>query len=177
MADKSFVELLNDQVAHEFAAHQQYVANAVYYEAETLPRLAAFYYRQALEERNHAMMIIQYLLDAHHDVVVPPVAAPRNDFDDIVAPARLGLEQEKQVSAQINALSARAREEGDYQGEQFLQWFIKEQGEEVATATDLLTVIERARDNPLQAEEYLAREGFGEEAEDPTAPPAAGGSV
>jgi ferritin len=164
-------------VAYEFAAHQQYVAIAVHYDAETLPRLAGFYYRQALEERNHAMMIVQYLLDAGHEVQIPAVEGPRGDFDDIVAPAQLGLEQEKRVSEQINALAARAREEGDYQGEQFMQWFIKEQVEEVATASDLLKVVERARENPLLAEEYLAREPLGEEGEDPTAPAAAGGAL
>ena len=77
MSEKSFAELLNEQVAHEFAAHQQYVAIAVHYDAEALPRLASFYYRQALEERNHAMMIVQYLLDADALVTIPGVVAPK----------------------------------------------------------------------------------------------------
>ena len=177
MADQSFAALLNEQVANEFAAHQQYVAIAVYYDSETLPRLAGFYYRQALEERNHAMMIVQYLMDADHEVEIPAVEAPKCGFDDIVAPVELALAQEKRVSAQINALAARARDEGDYQGEQFMQWFIKEQVEEVATASDLLKVTERAKDNPLLAEEYLARETLGDEGGDPTAPGAAGGAL
>ena len=177
MSEKSFVEMLNEQVGNEFSAHQQYVAVAVYYDGETLPRLAHFYYRQALEERNHAMMIVQYLLDADHPVVVPAVEAPEVSFSDIVAPVELALAQEKRVTAQITALSAKAREEGDYQGEQFLQWFIKEQTEEVSTASDLLKVVQRAKDNPLLAEEYLAREQLGEEGDDPTAPEAAGGAL
>jgi ferritin len=177
MADETFAELLNEQVGHEFSAHQQYVAIAVHYDGETLPRLAGFYYRQALEERNHAMMIVQYLLDADHPVEIPGIEAPRTSFSDIVEPVELALEQEKRVSAQINALAARAREEGDYQGEQFMQWFIKEQVEEVSTASDLLKLAQRSRDNPLQAEEYLARESLGEEGGDPTAPEAAGGAV
>jgi bacterioferritin B len=173
----SFAQGLNEQVAHEFAAHQQYIAIAIHYDRETLPRLAAFYYRQALEERNHAMMIVRYLLDADHPVEIPAVEAPRTDFDDIADPVELALSQERRVTEQINALAARARSDGDYQGEQFMQWFIKEQVEEVSTASDLLRVVERARDNPLLAEEYLARESFGEEGNDPTAPAAAGGSV
>lgn len=177
MAEKSFPQLLNEQVANEFAAHQQYVAIAIRYDAETLPRLAGFYYRQALEERNHAMMIIQYLLDADHEVEVPAVEGPKSTFSDIVEPVQLALDQEKRVSGQINALAAQAREEGDYQGEQFMQWFIKEQVEEVATASDLLKVVQRAQDNPLLAEEYLARESLGEEGDDPTAPGAAGGAL
>ena len=177
MPDKTAAELLNEQVGNEFSADQQYVAIAVHYDGETLPRLAAFYYRQAIEERNHAMMIVQYLLDADHPVAIPAVEAPRSDFSDIVEPVQLALDQERRVSEQINALAARAREEGDYQGEQFMQWFIKEQVEEVSTASDLLKVVQRARENPLLAEEYLARESVGEEGGDPTAPAAAGGAL
>ena len=175
MSEKSFAALLSEQVGNEFAAHQQYVAIAVHYDSETLPRLAAFYYRQALEERGHALMMVQYLLDADHGVEIPAVAGPRNSFADIAEPVGLALEQERRVTEQINALAARAREEGDYQGEQFMQWFIKEQTEEVATASDLLKVVERARENPLMAEEYLAREGLGQGEGDPTAPAPAGG--
>src|SRR5918997_2537820 len=102
MPADAFVTRLNEQIAHEFAAHQQYVACAVYYDGETLPQLARFFYRQALEERDHAMMMVQYLLDADADVVVPGVAAPRTDFADIVAPVALALAQEKRVTAQIN---------------------------------------------------------------------------
>ena len=177
MSDKSFAELLNDQVGHEFSAHQQYVAIAVYFDGETLPRLAGFYYRQALEERNHAMMIVQYLLDADHPVTIPAVEAPEVSFSDIVGPVELALAQEKRVTTQINALAGRARDEGDYQGEQFMQWFIKEQTEEVATASDLLKVVQRSRENPLLAEEYLARETLGDGGDDPTAPAAAGGAL
>ena len=59
-----FVDKLNEQIAYEYGAHQQYVANAVWFDAQTLPRLAAFFYAQALEERGHAMMMVQYLLDS-----------------------------------------------------------------------------------------------------------------
>ena len=177
MSDNSFADALNEQVGNEFAAHQQYVAIAVHYDAETLPRLAAFFYRQAVEERNHAMMITQYLLDADLEVATPGVAAPETGFSDIVAPVELALAQEKRVTKQISALAAKARDSGDYQGEQFMQWFIKEQVEEVSTMSDLLKVVERAKDNPLLVEEYLAREGLGEEGADPTAPTAAGGTI
>ena len=177
MPAPAFVDRLNDQIANEFGAHQQYVAIAVHYDAETLPRLAAFFYRQAVEERNHAMMITQYLLDADLEVRTPGVAAPEVGFGDIVAPVELALAQEKRVTDQISALAAKARDEGDYQGEQFMQWFIKEQVEEVSTMSDLLKVVERAAENPLLAEEYLAREQLGGAAPDPTAPSAAGGAL
>jgi bacterioferritin B len=177
MPEKSFAATLNEQVANEFGAQQQYIAVAVYYDGETLPQLASFFYRQALEERNHAMMLIQYLLDAGHPVEVPGVAVPRGEFADTVAPVRLALDQEKRVSDQIANLARLAREEGDYQGEQFMQWFIKEQVEEVSSMSALLKIVERAKDDPLRAEEYLAREQVGDAGADPTAPEAAGGAL
>ena len=174
MAADAFVSLLNEQIAHEYAAHQQYVACAVYYDAETLPQLARFFYAQALEERDHAMMMVQYLIDADEDVIIPGVAAPQVAFADVVAPVTLALEQEKRVTAQINALAGVARSEGDYTSEQFMQWFIKEQVEEVATMSDLLRVVERSQDHAMDIEDYLAREQLGEEGDDPTAPHPAG---
>ena len=115
-----FVARLNEQIGHEFAAHQQYVAIAVYYEAETLPRLAAFFYAQALEERNHALMMVRFLLDQGLDPTIPGTDAPQSAFPDVVAPVALALEQEKRVTQQINALAGVAREQGDYSSEQFM---------------------------------------------------------
>ena len=131
-------------------------------------------FQQALEERDHAMMMVQYLLDADERAVISGVAAPQVDFGDVVSPVALALAQEKRVSEQINALAALARQESDYSSEQFMQWFIKEQIEEVATMSDLLRVVERSQDRPMDIEDYLAREQLGEEATDPTAPHPAG---
>ena len=170
MPAQPFVAQLNEQVGHEFAAHQQYVACAIHYDAETLPQLAAFFYRQALEEREHAMMMVRYLLDADADAVIPGVAAPRTAFGDIVEPVALALEQEKRVTEQINALAATARREDDYASEQFMQWFIKEQIEEVSTMSDLLRVVSRSQADPMAIEDYLVREHPAGEAGDPTAP-------
>jgi ferritin len=174
MAADAFVTQLNEQIAYEYAAHQQYVAIAVYYDAETLPQLARFFYRQALEERDHAMMMVQYLVDADEHVVVPGVTAPQVEFANLVEPVSLALQQERRVTDQINALVGTARSAGDYTSEQFMQWFVKEQVEEVATMSDLLRVLERSRDDPMEVENYMAREHSGGEATDPTAPKAAG---
>jgi len=176
MTQSRFAEALNGQIAYEFGASQQYIAIAVHYDSETLPRLAAHFYQQSLEERNHAMMMVQYLLDAGLDVTIPGVAAPQTSFGDVVEPVALALSQERRVTEQIGGLATLARENGDYAGEQFMQWFIKEQVEEVASMSSLLKVVERARENPLLAEEYLVREAAAE-AEDPTAPHAAGGAL
>ena len=177
MAAARFIERLNEQIAYEFAASQQYIANAVYYDAETLPRLAGFFYAQSVEERNHAMMMVRYLLDADARVSIPGIAAPETEFADLVAPVALALEQEKRVSGQIAALVGVAREESDYLSEQFVQWFLKEQVEEVSTMSSLLTVVQRSADSPMFVEDYLVREHDVGEAADPTAPPAAGGPL
>ena len=174
MAEKSFADALNEQISNEFAASQQYVAAAVYYDAETLPRLAAFFYRQALEEREHAMMMIRYLLDVGEQVHIPDIKSQQTTFADGSDPVRMALKQEQRVSDEIFGLFELARELKDYRAEQFLQWFVKEQVEEVSLMGDLLNVVERSRDNLLLAEDYIAREKLGEESGDPTAPPAAG---
>ena len=104
-----FTDALNGQVASEFGASQQYIAIAVHYDAESLPQLAAHFYLQAVEERNHAMMIVQYLIDADVEVAIPGVASPQTAFDDDRAPVALALEQEKTVTAQIANLVQIAR--------------------------------------------------------------------
>ena len=175
MPAQQFVDDLNAQIGREFGASQQYVALAVFYDDMTLPRLAAFFYDQAEEERTHAMMMVQYLLDGEVRPSIPGIAAPQTDFEDWVSPIGLALEQERKVTDQISSLAALARKENDYVSEQFMQWFLKEQVEEVATMSGLLAVAERCRDRPMDFEDYLAREKSGPEAEDPTAPPAAGG--
>jgi ferritin len=173
-----FAQAINDQIAYEFAASQQYIAVAVYYDGETLPQLAAHFYRQAVEERNHAMMLVQYLLDSDEAVVVPGIEAPQTAFSDPVAPVALALEQEKRVTEQIAALVALAREEGELVGEQFLHWFLQEQREEVSSMSDLLSIVKRASESSLLlAEDFLARSQVGDAGEATGAPPAAGGAL
>ena len=173
MTAPRFVDQLNEQIGNEFAAHQQYVACAIHYDSLTMPQTAAFFYAQALEERDHAMMMVKFLLDTDAEVRIPGVGAPETKFADVVAPIELALAQEKRVSEQIFALTKTAREENDFAAEQFMQWFIKEQVEEVATMNDLLAVVTRAKDDYEAIEEYVRREQGGE-GTDPTAPPIAG---
>ena len=138
-----------------------------------MPQMAAFFYRQALEERDHAMMMVQYLIDSDAPVTIPGVAAPTVQFDDIMAPVELALEQEKRVTAQINELTKIAREESDFASDQFMQWFIKEQVEEVSTMSDLLTVVRRAEAGRRAIEDYVLRE-HSSHGQDPSAPQVAG---
>jgi ferritin len=173
-----FTDTLNAQVANEFGASQQYVAIAIYYDAETLPQLAAHFYRQAVEERNHAMMLVQYLLDAGEEPRIPGIPEPRTTFANVVEPVELALAQERKVTEQITELSRIAREDGNALGEQFMLWFLKEQLEEMSSMTALLRTVERAADsNILLVEDQLARTSAVAGAVDPMAPNAAGGAL
>ncbi|TDV50932.1 ferritin [Actinophytocola oryzae] len=172
-----FHSLLQEQVRNEFTSSQQYVALAVWFDGQDLPQLAKHFYRQSLEERNHAMMIVRYLLDNDIQPPIPGVAEVRNDFSGAADLVALALQQEKDVTDEIIKLAKVARDEDDYKGEQFMQWFLKEQVEEVAQMTTLLNVVQRADGNLFDVENFLARESVGDVGRDPLAPHAAGGAV
>jgi bacterioferritin B len=174
----TYGKLLQEQIRNEFTASQQYTAVAVWYDDQDLPRLATHFYKQALEERNHAMMMVRYLLDMDIRPHIPGTGEVVNDFDTALEPLELALQQEITVTKQVETLAKTARDDGDYIGEQFMQWFLKEQVEEVAAMTTLVNVAKRAGDNLFHLEDYLAREAVGDEgADDPTAPATAGGKV
>ncbi|MFI6777081.1 ferritin [Nocardia sp. NPDC050412] len=171
-----FHGLLHDQIRHEFNAEHQYIAIAVWFDNADLPQLAKRFYAQAVEERNHAMMIVRYFLDRDISVELSGIDAAKSHFENAREPIALALAQEKNVTDQIIQLASTAREEGDYLGEQFMQWFLKEQVEEVANMTTLLTIADRAGANLFDLEDFVAREMSGPS--DPSgAPSAAGGSV
>jgi bacterioferritin B len=162
MASERFLDALNAHVAREFAAAHQYVAVGNYYAAETYPQLAAFFYKQADEEREHAMKMVNYLLDRGAAPDVGAIDSPRQTFGDHVESIKIALEQEKKVTVRISELFEIARETRDFQSEQFMLWFLEEQVEEEASMSDLLAVAERTRTVPMLLEEYLARETPGE---------------
>ena len=168
-----FVQQLNTQIGNEFAAHQQYVACAIYFDELTMPQTAQLFFDQAAEERNHAMMMVRYLLDADAPVAIPGVVGPVTTFEDVVTPVSMALEQEKRVTEQINQLTAVARAHNDFASDQFMQWFIKEQVEEVSKMRDLLAVVRRSAHDVEQIEDYVKRETL-PEGVDPTAPRIAG---
>jgi bacterioferritin B len=176
MPAERFVEALNEQIARELGASHQYLAVALWYDDRTLPRLAQLFYDQAVEERGHALMMCKYLLDSGLSPRLAGVPEPRAGFADFAEPLKLALEQERKVTEQISALTLVAREENDFVSEQFMQWFLKEQVEEVDLMSTLVNIAELSRERPLDVEDFIAREGVGGgEAVDPTAPSAAGG--
>ena len=154
-----FVDELNAQIGREYAAAHQYTAIAAWYDAETFPRLAKFFYDQAEEERSHAAKMTDYLVETGSAVRLGPISAPQNDFSDHVEPIRLALEQEKTVSVDIGKLVEVARETRDHGSEIFLQWFVTEQVEEEDAVGSLLQVAERVREFPMMLEEFIARDG------------------
>ena len=172
-----FHELLQTQVGNEFSASQQYIALAVWFDNEDLPRLASHFYKQALEERDHAMMIVQFLMDNDIAVAIPGTETPINEFKAPRDLVDLALRQEQQVTDQIVALAKAAREEGDYIGEQFMQWFLKEQVEEVALMTTLVRIAERAGSDLFRLEDFVAREVPASSGDDASAPAVAGGAL
>lgn len=172
-----FHRLLVEQVRHEFTASHQYVAIAAWFDDQDLPQLARLFYEQSLEERDHAMMIVRYLLDMDVDFALPDVGEIVTDFStprDLVA---LALQQEREVTAQFQRLAEVARDENEYIGEQFLQWFLQEQVEEVAKMSTLLNVVDRPNGNLFDVETFVARDMPSEDNDGQSAPGTAGPSV
>ncbi len=153
------VDAINTQVGNEFGASMQYVAIAAYFSGEALPQLAQHFYRQAAEENDHAMRFIKYILDIGGKVLLPAIAAPQPAFQNAEEAIQLSLDQEIVVTHQINALVELARSENDFITNNFLQWFLTEQLEEVSSMDTLLKIVQRGAANLLSVEEYLARVG------------------
>jgi bacterioferritin B len=159
VARQNIVVAINEQIGHEFGAMLQYYAIAAHFGAEALHELCAHFQQQAEEEKDHALRLIQFLIDAGARVVIPAVPAPEAHFKVAEDAVKLSLEQEERVTTQINALVSMAKAEADYTTDNFLQWFVKEQLEEVASMEQLLRVVQRAGEGELlRVEEYLARE-------------------
>lgn len=171
-----FYALVQEQIFSEFTSAQQYVAIAVYFDGADLPQLARHFYSQAVEERNHAMMLVQHLLDRDVRVEIPGVDSVRNQFNRPRDALTLALDQERAVTDQVSRLTAVARDEGDFLGEQFMQWFLQEQIEEVALMSRLVRVADRAGANLFDLENFVAREA-GPTPAGAAAPNAAGGWI
>lgn len=168
-----FHHLLHNQIHHEFTAEHQYLAIAIWADNADLPQLAKFFYAQATEEHSHALMMVRYFLDRDIAVELAGIEPVKSHFDNVREPIALAWDQEKTVTEQVVQLANTAREEGDYLGEQFMQWFLREQIEEEARMKTLLTVAERASGNLFDLETFVARD-MSTSGSTPGAPPVAG---
>ena len=159
VANQKIIAAINEQIGNEFSAMLQYYAISAHFGAEALLELSAHFHQQAEEEKQHALRFIQFVIDVGARVDIPAVPAPQGAFKVAEDAVKLSLEQEEQVTTQINALLSMAKAESDYTTDNFLQWFVKEQLEEVSSMEQLLRVVQRAGEgNLLRVEEYLARE-------------------
>lgn len=160
LASERLVEAFNRQIGHEMGASLQYIALASYFDVETLPELARFFYRQAEEEREHAMRFVKFVVDVGGRVEIPAIPAPKSSFKSAEEAAQLALDWEKQVTQQIYDLIDIANGDKNHIARRFLDWFVDEQLEEMTTMGSLLQVIQRAgKDRLIYVEDYLAREG------------------
>jgi ferritin len=160
LASDRVVKAFNRQVGNELGASNQYVQIAAYFAAESLTQLAKFFYRQAAEEREHAMKFVRFLVDVEGKVEIPQVAAPRTGFESAIEAVEASLEWERTVTQQIYDLVDIVREEANYIALRFLDWFVTEQLEEVTTMQTLRDLVERSGEGGLlYVEDTIARRG------------------
>lgn len=138
MLDKKVSELLNDQVNKEFYSAYLYLDFSIFYEDAGLDGFANWYKIQAQEERDHAMLMMQYLQNNGEKVELKAIAKPDKELKDKLQVLELGLEHERYVTSLIHAIYDAAYNVRDFRSMQFLDWFVKEQGEEEKNAEDMV---------------------------------------
>ena len=142
MLSKKVADLINTQVNKELYSAYLYYDFSLYYEEEGLKGFSNWYEVQAKEEMDHALMMVKYLQENSVRPVLQAIDKPDKEFSDHMAPLKAGLEHEIYVTSLIHDIYAAAQEEKDFRTMQFLDWFVKEQGEEESTADDLIKKME-----------------------------------
>lgn len=138
MLNKELVTLLNNQINMELYSAYLYLDISNYYKDQNLDGFGNWYYIQTQEERDHAMLFLEYLLNNGEKVVLQEIKAPDIKFNTFRDPAVAALDHEMKVTASINNIYAVAYEQKDFRTMQFLDWFVKEQGEEEKNADDII---------------------------------------
>ena len=151
MLNQKVADLLNQQINKEFYSAYLYLDFSNYYEAAGLDGFANWYKVQAQEERDHAMLFYQYLQNNNCPVTWKRLKNPNVKLENTMDALKAGLAHEEYVTSLINAICAAAHEVNDFRTLQFLDWFIKEQGEEETNATDLITKMELFGSEPPKA--------------------------
>lgn len=160
LASQKIVDALNAQIGRELGASHQYIAIASYFARENLDQLSQFFFRQADEEREHAMKFVKFILDVDGRVEIPEIVKPLARFATAREAVARALEWEEDVTQQIYGLVELSQEERNHIASRFLDWFVNEQLEEVTLMGNLLGIVERAgEDNLLYVEDYLVRHG------------------
>ena len=141
-------ELLNDQINKELYSAYLYLDFSNYFKKVGLDGFANWYYIQAQEERDHAMLFYQYLQNESMDVTLKAIDKPDKEITEHMDVLKAGLEHEKYVTSLINNIYVEAYNDHDFRTMQFLDWFVKEQGEEETNANDLITKMELFGSDP-----------------------------
>jgi len=174
---EAFPASLREQIRRGFTIAQQYLTIAVYFDSLRLPRLAAQCYRRQSRHRENALRIVQYLLDRDLEVHVGGLDEPRSDFESPRAAVAVLLADERAYTDASTMLVDIARTHGDRLGEQFAEWFLREQLENVADITTLLAVLDREGGTLFDVEEFAARDLPAPGNADPAAPRMAGAGI
>ncbi len=152
-----FNDAINAQIGREFGASLQYINIATYFDGEALSKLAKFFYKQAEEERDHAMRFVKYVVDTGGHVAIPPIEGPKTTFATAEEAIQLSLNWEVEVTNQINNLYQMAHKGNDFAAQNFLDWYVEEQIEEVSTMENLLKIVKRAGErNLIMLEAYIS---------------------
>ena len=142
MVSEKVHQLLNDQINKELYSAYLYLDFSNYFKAAGLDGFANWYYVQAQEERDHAMLFYTYLQNENMPVTLEAIAKPDKVLDSHMTVLKAGFEHELYVTSLINDIYAAAYEARDFRTMQFLDWFVKEQGEEETNANDLISKME-----------------------------------
>lgn len=153
---------LSDQVAAEFYASHKYLAMSCAFDRMGLRILAQRFFKQADEERGHALKIVGFLREVGGAVTLEAIDKPRADYGSVEEIVQAALDSELDITRRINELVTQAEGEKDYATRSFLQWFVDEQVEEVSTMTDLLNLVQLAGPNVLQVEAALRHQMLAE---------------
>ncbi|MGE5359569.1 MAG: ferritin [Bacteroidales bacterium] len=159
LISKELNAAFNDEIGLELFASHQYMAIAAYFDDIALEKISKMFFKQAEEEREHAMKFIHYVVDTGGKVEIPAINAPQATFASVEAAIRLSYDWEIEVTNRINALMSMAIDQKDYAAQDFLRWFVTEQVEEVKTMDDLLKIVKAAGErNVIMLEAYLAHQ-------------------
>jgi ferritin len=138
MLSKEVVKLLNEQINKEFYSSYLYLDMSIYYDSKNLNGFTNWFKVQAQEERDHALLFITYLQNNNEDIKLTTIAGPDKEYADLKEPLSKALDHERFVTASIYNIYDEAAKQKDFRTQQFLNWFVTEQGEEEKNVEDLI---------------------------------------
>jgi ferritin len=157
---KALADMINEQIAHELIASNQYLQIATYFDGQALRKLSGFFYKQSEEERQHALKFVHYMTEVGGDVRILEIPAAGYDITSAEHAFQMSVDWEKEVTRRIYAMMEQAVSEKDYASQAFLQWFVSEQVEEESTMETMLQIVKQAgQKNLLMVEAYMTHGG------------------